>query len=242
MGGDNGDRGDVQGIEREYRKRRKVPRGWLFSLGGLTLYFLSSITRRDSTPGWARLLMFAFLLAVIARGVLYMHRGRTLVDTRGVTARRALTERRRSWHDIYDIRVQPIPKAPSYVRKWLVHLYDNDGRRFLLPHVDDWQLDDPPAEVEELRAVAARHRGMAWEARPAIEARIRERAAHRKAWERAVIGALIVFGCTFLLALVLIVTTDEPPLLLLLLWIPLAAFALFAPFFHWRASRAPAHP
>ncbi|MBK3578239.1 PH domain-containing protein, partial [Streptomyces sp. MBT65] len=146
---------DEGGIEREYRKRRKVPRGWLASLGGLTVMNLSYLTRPMSGPDWLKFVLLAALLAVVARGILFMRRGRTLVDAHGITVRGALVERRRSWHDIYDIRVQPIPKAPSYGRKWLVHLYVGDGHRFLLPHVDDWQLDDPRAEVDELRAVAA---------------------------------------------------------------------------------------
>ena len=170
-----------------------------------------------------------------------MRRGHTLVDARGVVVRGAVIERRWAWHDIYDIRTQPIPKAPAYARKWLVHLYDTDGRRFLLPHVDDWQWDDPPAEVDDLRAVAARHRGMTWEPRPAIEARIQRRAGHRKAWERAVTGAAVVFVCALLLWVVLAITTDDPPILLLLVWIPLAAFALLVPFLHWRRARTAAN-
>lgn len=241
MKSEGGDVDGGRGIEREYRKRRKVPRGWLVSLGGLMVMNLSYLTRPMAGPDWLKLVLLAALLAIGARGILFLRRGRTLVDVHGITVRGALVERRRSWHDVYDIRVQPVPKAPAYARKWLVHLYDTDGHRFLLPHVDDWQLDDPAAEVDELRAVAARHRGMAWEPRPAIEARILRWAAHRKAWERAFISTLTVFICTLVLWVVLVVTTDDPPTLLLLLWIPLASFALLAAFLHWRASRAPAH-
>ena len=232
---------DKREIEREYRKRRKVPRGWLVALGGAAVLNLSFLTRPMAGPGWVKPVLLAALLAIVARGIVFLRRGRTLVDAHGITMRGAFTQRRRSWHDIYDIRVQPIPKAPAYGRKWLVFLYGNDGHRFLLPHVDDWQLDDPSAEVDELRAVAARHRGTAWEPRPAIEARIRRWAAHRKAWERAFLGTLAVFICTLLLWVVLVIATDDPPTLLLLLWIPLASFALVAAFLHWRASRAPAH-
>jgi hypothetical protein len=161
-------------------------------------------------PGWAKVALLAVLVTALTRWVLYIRRGHTLVDAHGVAIRGAVIERRWAWHDIYDIRTQPVPKAPSNARKWLVHLYDTHGRRFLLPRVDDWQLDDPPAEVDELRAVAARHRGMTCEPRPATEARILRRTGHRKAWERSVIGALVVFMCTFLLCIVLAITTDDP--------------------------------
>ncbi|NEA68004.1 PH domain-containing protein [Streptomyces sp. SID12488] len=240
MGGDVGGVGGG-GIEREYRKRRKLPRGVLVSFGFMSLYCLLQLNRSTPVADWVKLALLAALVTILARWMLYMRRGHTLVDTRGVVVRGAVIERRWAWHDIYDIRAQPVPKAPSNARKWLVHLYDTDGRRFLLPHVDDWQLDDPPAEVDELRAVAARHRGTAWEPRPATEAHILRRTAHRKAWERAATGTLVVLLCTFLLCLVLTVTTDDPPILLLLLWIPLAVFALLAAFLHWRCARAVAN-
>ncbi|NEC90958.1 PH domain-containing protein [Streptomyces sp. SID12501] len=241
MGGDVGVGGrDGDGIEREYRKRRKAPRGWLAYLG---LMVVSCLLQISSPTGrsWERAVLLTFFAAVVVQGVLFMYRARTLMDRRGVVVRGFVIERRWAWHDVYDFRAQSLPKAPSFGRKWLVFLYDTDGRRFLLPHVDDWQLDDPPAEVDELRAVAARHRGTAWEPRPATEAHILRRTAHRKAWERAVIGALIVFVCTSLVLVVLTITTDDPPTPLLLLWVPLAAFAPIAAFLHWRCARAVAH-
>ena len=242
MGGDvGGGDGDGDGIEREYRKRRKVPRGVFVYFGCTTLYCLLQFNRSSSVPGWAKAALLAVVVTALARWMVYMHRGHTLVDARGVVVRGAVIERRWAWHDIYDIRTQPVPKAPSNGRKWLVHLYDTDGRRFLLPHVDDWQLDDPPAEVDELRAVAARHQDTAWEPRPATEARILRRTAHRKAWERSVIGVLVVLVCTSLLSVVLVITTDDPPILLLLLWIPLASFAPIAALLHWRCARTVAN-
>ncbi|WP_327696497.1 hypothetical protein [Streptomyces sp. NBC_00459] len=242
MGGDvDGGAGDGDGIEREYRKRRKLPRG-VFVYSGCTMsYCLLQFNRSSSVPGWAKAVLLAVIVTALARWTVYLRRGHTLVGAHGVSVRGAVIERRWAWHDIYDIRTQPVPKAPAHGRKWLVHLYDTDGRRFLLPHLDDWQLDDPPAEVDELRAGAARHRGMTWEPHPATEARIQRRAEHRKAWERAVNGTVFVLLCTFLLSVVLLITTDDAPALLLLLWIPLAAFALLAAFFHWRCARTVAN-
>ncbi|WP_105974073.1 PH domain-containing protein [Streptomyces geranii] len=242
MSGDVGGHGGHGGggIEREYRKRRKAPRGQLLYLGGMTVFCLSQLVR-PSGFDWARAVLLAILVAVLARWIVYTRRGHTLVDSHGVSVRGALIERRWAWPDIYDFRAQPVPKAPAYGRKWLVFLYDTEGRRFLLPHVDDWQLDDPPAEVDDLRAVAARYRGTDWEPRPATEAHILRRTGHRKAWERASVGTLFVFLGTFLLCLALAITTDDPPILLLLLWIPLAAFALLAAFLHWRCARTVAN-
>lgn len=198
------------GIEREYRKCRKMPSGLGLGVGFLVFSGLFHLPHGHSVPRWVPVLFAAFYVLALARFALYMRRGRTLVGQHGVTARRALTECTRAWPDIYDIRAEHIPKAASHARKWLTYLYDTDGRRFLLPHLDDWQLDDPRAEVAGLREAAARYRGMAWERRPEVEARIRRRAGHRKAWERAVTGAVIVFGCMFLLWVVLLFTMDHP--------------------------------
>ncbi|MFD5797807.1 hypothetical protein ACFWIO_30630 [Streptomyces diastatochromogenes] len=222
------------GIEREYRKRRKTPPLMALSMGLLGLNALFQLSRQHTTPQWVPASLAAFYLLAAARMVVYMQRGRTLVGARGITARRALTERSRTWHEIYDIRAEPVPNAAKPARKWFTFLYDTEGRRFVLPHMDDWQLDDVPAEVAALREAAARHRGAAWERRPEVEARIRRRAGHRKAWERSVTGGLIALGCGFLLWVVLLFTMAHPPTRLLFLWLPLGTFAVLAALLHWR--------
>ncbi|MFE0510616.1 PH domain-containing protein [Streptomyces sp. NPDC058964] len=230
------------GIGREYRRRRKTPSGQRL-VGTLSLLFISvyRLVHDHAVPWRVAPLLAGPCVLLLARLTLYMRRGRTLVGPHGVTARRALTERTRAWPDVYDIRVEHIPKAPAHARKWITYLYGTDGGRFVLPHLDDWQLDDPRAEVAALREDAARYRGMAWERRPEVEERIRRRTGHRKAWEQATTGAAIVFGCMFLLCLVLVFTTYHPSVPLLLLWIPLASFALLAALLHWRwASRVSA--
>ncbi|MFF7976564.1 PH domain-containing protein [Streptomyces sp. NPDC007905] len=208
----------------------------VLTLGLLGLDGVFRMTQHNSLSPWLPVAVFAFYAVLLARTVLYLRRARTLVGARGVTARRALTERSRAWHDIYDIRAEPVPNALAAARKWITFLYDTDGRRFVLPHLDDWQLDDPPAEVAALREAAARHRGMAWERRPEVEARIRRRAGHRKAWERAFTGGIIAFGCGFLLWVALVIITSHPPTLLLFLWMPLGSFAALAGLLHWRWS------
>lgn len=227
-------------VEREYRKVRKVPWTTAAAMALVVGHGLLHLARTNRIlPQWAPDAFIGCYVLLIGWMALYLRRGRTLVGPHGITVRRAMTERTRAWQDVYDIRAEPVPHATSYQRKWLTYLYDTDGRRFLLPHVDGWQLKDPPGEVAELRAVAARHRGAAWERRPEVEARIRRRAGHRKAWESAVTGTLIVYGAAFVAWVVLLFTMDRPPGSLLLLWIPLAAFTVLAAVLHWRwAARA----
>ncbi|ANP55910.1 hypothetical protein J2Z21_007807 [Streptomyces griseochromogenes] len=231
------------GIEREYRKRRRIPLLMSFSIGLLGLNGLHHMWEHHTLPHWVPLSLLALYLALFAKMALYTRRGRTLVTAHGITARRALTERGRAWHDIYDIRVEQVPNAAKSARKWITYLYDTEGRRFVLPHMDDLQLDDPRREVAALREAAAPHRGAAWERRPQVEALIRRRAGHRKAWERAVTGGLIALLCGFLLWVALLFTDPHPPTLLLLLGLPLATFAVLAALLHRRwESQVPAAP
>lgn len=231
------------GIEREYRKRRKTPRLMGLLMGLLALQGLFRMTRQHSVPPWVPASLVALYVVAFLKVTLYNRRGRTLVGAEGITVRRALTERRRAWRDVYDIRAEPVPKAPQGARKWITCLYDTEGRRFVMPHMDDWQLDDPPAEVAALREAAARHRGAAWERRPRVEALIRKRAGHRKAWERAFTGGVVAVVCGFLLWVVLVFTMPHPPTLLLFLWLPLGTFAVLAALLNWRwESQVPPAP
>ncbi|MDV9175173.1 PH domain-containing protein [Streptomyces sp. W16] len=202
---------------------------------------LLQLTRPDHIPVRYKLLAPAVIAALLVWAGLAARRGLTSVGADGVTVRGAFRVRRRAWHDIYDLRAEERPKQGRADNRWLTWLYDNDGRRFLLPNVDDWQLPDLRAEIDELRALAAAHHGKVWEPRPEVEARIRVRAGHRKAQERAIIWALLAFFAGGI-CLVWEVTTDgEPHPFLLLLCAPLAAYALLLPFFRRLASRAPAH-
>ncbi|WP_333772868.1 PH domain-containing protein [Streptomyces sp. IBSBF 3136] len=236
---------DVQGagIEREYHSRRRSPRAVFLAPALLGLESVYRMAHGHLMPRWAWAPFLALWVLVLARTVLYSWRGRTLVGVRGITVRRAVTERSLTWRDVYDIRTEPVPRAKPPARTCLTYMYDTGGRRFVLPHLDDWQLTDPPAEVAALREAAARHRGMAFERRPETEALIRRASGHRKAWERAVTGGLVAFGGGFLLWVALLFTTDHPPTLLVFLWIPLGTFAALAALLNWRwESQVPAAP
>ncbi|QQM41811.1 hypothetical protein [Streptomyces liliifuscus] len=146
--------------------------------------------------------------------------------------------------DIYDIRVEPTPRGGGLsARRHVTVLYGNDGRRPGLPHLDDRQLDDPHAEVADLLTAAARHRGMPWDRRPEVEARIRRRAGHRKAWEHAWTGAIVVLLCMLALLVALVVANGEAPVVLLLVCIPAASFVALAALLNWRwESQVPRSP
>ena len=239
MGGDDADeRDDERGIEREYSRRRKMSRGRFVALCILQGNFALHMARPDSIPGRYRLLAVALMALLGVWAILTARRGRTTVGADGVSTRGAFRVRRWAWHDIYDLRVETNPGQRSADVKSLTYLYDNGGRRARLPHLDDWQLPDLWAEVADLHTASARHRGMTWERRPAVEVRIRERAAHRKAQERAITGALIVFFAAIGYVVWETTTDGDPHPFLLLFCAPLAAYALLAPLFRRRYIRA----
>ncbi|WP_427921023.1 PH domain-containing protein [Streptomyces sp. cg40] len=234
--------GDGRGIEREYRRWREASRGRVVVMWTVIGNTVLQLSRPDHIPLRYKLLWLALLAAVAVWGVLTVRRGLTSVGADGVSVRGAFRVRRRAWHDIYDLRVEARPKQGRADARWLTWLYDNDGRRLPLPNVDDWQLPDLRAEIDDLRTVAAAHRGMAWEPRPEVEARILLRAGHRKAQERAITWALLAFFAGLAYLLWEVITGGEPHPFLLLLCAPLAAYALLLPLFRKLASRrAPAH-
>ncbi|MFD4558545.1 PH domain-containing protein [Streptomyces sp. NPDC058469] len=242
MGGDGeDDRDDGRGVEREYSRQRKASRRRLVGLWIVQGNFVLQMARPDSVPARYRLLAVVLMAMLGVWAILAVRRGRTTVGADGVTTRGAFRVRRWAWHDIYDLRVEANPGQRSADPRSLTYLYDNDGRRARLPYVDDWQLPDLWAEVADLHTANARHRGMTWERRPAVEVRIRERAAQRKARLRAVPGTVIVFFAAFAYLLWEVFTDADPHPFLLLLCVPLTAYALLAAFFHWRSTRAPAH-
>lgn len=200
MSGDNGDFGDVRGIEREYGRRRTLSVSWwqiaiTVVIGGNIV--LQVTTNPYASRHWYEITLVVVVLARVVAAALYRQRGRTLVGAEGITARDAVRTNTRIWHDVYDIRAELNPNGRFEKAQWKTYVYDNDGRQTRLPYFDDWQLPDFHAELADLRAVSARHRGMAWELRPETEDRIRRRARNGKVWGAVCIAAVIAVSAAF---------------------------------------------
>lgn len=225
-------------FEREYRKRRRLPAAFLLMMAALVLSSVFRAFDSNALPLWVRMGLMVFTVGCFGWIVLKLRRGRTVVTADGITVRGAHVERHRGWHDVYDLRVEALPSSAHYQGpRHVTFLYDTEGRRFVLPHVDDRQLEDPWTEVAALKESAARHRGAAWEQRPAVEALIRKRAAHVKAWVRAATGGVVAFGIGFMTWVALMFTSDDPSMLVYFVYVPLLAFGLLAALFHWHARR-----
>ncbi|MEU6146569.1 PH domain-containing protein [Streptomyces sp. NPDC047081] len=246
--------GDAGGIERVYRRRRGLP--WLqFGLLGVicanaffqAVNFEDPNARLDGPPAWLPLTAGLLVTATIARVGLEQLRAHTRVTAAGITVQGRLRSRSWAWHEVYDIRVEPAPRGNGRLGPgWLTYLYDNEGRRHLLWHLDDRQLTDPYAEVSELCLSAAPYRSLIWEPRPAVEERIRRGVARRRGWTWALYISLAVLLAMFVVDFWTIVDGRPDHPFLLLVCVPLASFALLGTllsrFWQPRGGYPPAQP
>ncbi|MFJ3773976.1 PH domain-containing protein [Streptomyces sp. NPDC090075] len=192
---------DEGGVGREYRRRRRPPLAYLLLPGLLMVnaFIQTSRVSHDGDGGGSGFRWgppaFALLMALtIARIALEQFRARTRVTAAGITARGPLRTRTWAWSEVYDIRVEQAPRGSGRAApQWLTYLYDFEGRRFLLWHLNDWQLDDPYAEVAELCLAAAPHRSLTWERRPDVEERIQRGVTRRRAGTWGAYGGIAVF-------------------------------------------------
>ncbi|WP_405949007.1 hypothetical protein OG588_23320 [Streptomyces prunicolor] len=200
MSGDNGEFGDARGIEREYGRRRTLSVSWwqiavTVIVGGNIV--LQVTTNPYASRRWYVIALTVIVLARVVPVMIYRQRGRTIVGAQGITAHDAIQTNTRAWHDIYDIRAELNANGRIEKAQWTTYVYGNDGRRTRLPYFDDWQLPDFHAELADLRAVSALHRGMAWELRPETEDLIRRRTRNSKLWGAVYVAAIVVVCVAF---------------------------------------------
>ncbi|MET9911236.1 PH domain-containing protein [Streptomyces sp. NPDC006476] len=216
-------------FEREYRRRTGLP--WQY-LGLLAVMFLAG--SHTGPPAWGRWLVVTSGGLTLARVGLEQFRAHTRVTEAGITAQEALRSRTWAWHEVYDIRVEHNPRGEGRsAPQWPAYLYDFEGRRFLLPHLDDRQVDDPYAEVSALCLAAAPHRSLSWERQPRVEDLIRHRAARRKGWSWGFNGALLVLLAMFVFTVWQAGTGRPEHDFLELVCVPLTALVTLGALFSW---------
>ncbi|MQY38238.1 hypothetical protein SRB17_62480 [Streptomyces sp. RB17] len=165
-------------------------------------------------------------MAIGVWGALSEWRARTVVTARGITRQGPLRARTWAWSAVYDIRVEHTGSGRLNAQpRWPAYLYDSEGRRFLLPQINEWQLDDPYAEVAALREAAWRL-GMPYGQRAETEVRILRQSGRRRGWQWASVAAVVVFAVMIVVALAEDIAGRPANLFVLLLVVPLAAFGL----------------
>ncbi|MEW1779650.1 PH domain-containing protein [Streptomyces sp. NPDC086777] len=192
---------DEGGVEREYRRRRKPHLAYLLlpMLLMMNAFIQTSRVSHDDDRGgsgfwWGPPAVALLLAMTVVRIALEYFRAYTRVTAAGITAQGPVRARSWAWSEVYDIRVEQAQRGSGRTApQWLTYLYDIRGRRFLLWHLNDWQVDDPYAEVAELCLAAAPLRSLTWERRPDVEELILRGAARRKAVTWGLYGWLAVF-------------------------------------------------
>ncbi|WP_329316210.1 PH domain-containing protein [Streptomyces sp. NBC_01262] len=204
---------------REYRLRKWPPPNRFLIVPFLVLIAIQHAT--SPMPLTVADVAVSVILPVcVVYLVLREVRGRTLLGPDGITVKGALRVRRIAWADIHDIRPEPVKKGPP----WVVRVYDRAGRRFVLPHVNDEQVDDP-AEVEAIIDAWKARRGPDWAPLPGTEAAIRLEAARRKAWMWAGIVGIVVMVCTFVVSIGLVFKDVDVPSYMMFV-LPAAVFGV----------------
>lgn len=207
------------GIERQYRRRRGIHPAQLVTLAAAALIITMAVsTMTTSGPSTGNALAVAAWLTVTGRVVLEQFRARTSVTAEGVTVRGALRTRSWAWSEIYGIRVENNRWGSP---RWSGYLYATDGRRVRLPHIDEYQLTDPIAEIADLCAAALQLGLTTLDTRPDVEEHIARKARRRRAWQRTAIASAVVMAAMFVVDGWLLFTERPTHTYLLLLGVPL---------------------
>ncbi|SHN22640.1 PH domain-containing protein [Streptomyces yunnanensis] len=189
----------------EYR----APAGCLGGLAlpsvGLTgiLAGLAQISR-NGAPLWLLLALPAFLILVFLLLRIASGRVATFTGPDGITVRRPFGERRTVWPDIQAIEIHSNPSAvaDSGMIAEFVVLYDRDGRRLLLPHLNSKTVFGLHEDVARLRELWEHLRGTDWVALPEVAEKIaRTRRGMRR--QRGLVVGVAVGGGVAMVGLVL---------------------------------------
>ncbi|MGW7438903.1 PH domain-containing protein [Streptomyces sp. NPDC054849] len=166
-------------LPREYRHDRRHSTAVIVLLVG-KLVLLGILSLELPWPGWLKGLILALFAAFVALAIAARPRQFTRVDGQGVTRCNGLGVRRLAWSELHDIRTVTVPQ-PNAGASIVTYAYLGDGRRLLLPCVDDEELPDAEREALVLRSLLEELRGADWTPDAQAEARIARQNAR---WER----------------------------------------------------------
>ncbi|QFQ99836.1 PH domain-containing protein [Streptomyces phaeolivaceus] len=208
------------GTEREYRRRRGIHPASLALLAAAALITAMSVGSMATIgPSTGDALAVTAWLTVAGRVALEQFRSRTSVTAEGVTVRGAIRTRSWAWSEIYGIRVEDIKWGSP---RWSGYLYTTAGGRVRLPHVDEYQLTDPIAEIADLGATALRLGLTSLDTRPDVEDRIARGKRRRTAWLRAAVASAVLMVALLVVDFALVFTDQPTHTYPLLLGVPLA--------------------
>jgi hypothetical protein len=111
-------------------------------------------------PGRLKLAVIVCLTALLVPLLAWSRRSATVISREGVTVKGLKRERRTAWRDIQGIEIEP---GPGSHPRMLAVMYDRQGHRTALPHLDDRNVASLEDEVLALCAQWKRLRGGDWQ-------------------------------------------------------------------------------
>ncbi|MGW1540047.1 hypothetical protein ACWCPM_07240 [Streptomyces sp. NPDC002309] len=179
-------------LPREYRISPAQVRAMVTASAGGAIPALISLWVLDDLPPVARALGGVLLVALLAWLLWSARRCATTADVKALRVRGILLRRRLSWEDLQELRVEPNPGAltQGHAANVLVCAYGRDGRRLVLPYVDDRHVD-VEREFAVLEEIWVRLRGADWAPDPAAAVHI-DRTTARQAALGCGVGAMFL--------------------------------------------------
>ncbi|MEU6145704.1 PH domain-containing protein [Streptomyces sp. NPDC047081] len=183
-------------LPREYRMRRSRVLVFLLVISGGTVSLLGGMLADDVSA--SVVLSVAVVWVALTGWLSYaVLRCSTTADLKAIHARGMIRRRRLAWEDIQDIRAEATHAerpSPGVV----VYVYGRDGRRGILPYVDDLHVD-VEWELALLTTAWQELRGADWSPDPAAAVLIGRGEARRKAlWAGTGITILALIPLTVL--------------------------------------------
>ncbi|MFJ4467804.1 PH domain-containing protein [Streptomyces sp. NPDC089424] len=156
-------------VPREYRISSAQIRAMVFAFLGAAITIVAPLLFLEGLPVLARTLGSVGTLGLLGWLLWAVGRCATTADVKALRVRGLVTRRHLAWEDIQALRVEPNPGAgaASNAANVIVSAYGRDGRRLILPFVDDRHVN-VEREFAVLQALWFQLRGADW--RPDAEA------------------------------------------------------------------------
>ncbi|MFI5685196.1 hypothetical protein [Streptomyces sp. NPDC051636] len=114
----------------------------------------------DGMPGRLKVAIIVCLTALLVPLLAWSSRSATVISRECVTVKGLRRAERTAWRDIQGIEIEP---GPGSRPRMLTVMYDRQGRRTALPHLDDRNVASLEDEVLVLRAQWEGLRGEDWQ-------------------------------------------------------------------------------
>ncbi|MFD5573688.1 PH domain-containing protein [Streptomyces cadmiisoli] len=207
-----------ENVPREYRISRAQVRALVTASIGGAIPVLIPLWVLDDLPLLARTVCSILLVTLLTWLIWSARRCATTADIKALRVRGVLLRRNLAWEDVQELRIEPNPgaltqsNAPSVV----VCAYGRDGRRLLLPYIDDHHVN-VEREFATLQTIWFRLRGSDWAPDPAAAVLI-DRSDARQSALGCGIGAMFLSIIPVTLIALLPLFVDMPEILSTLAW------------------------